>query len=531
MGIHLTRFQAMRYPQSHMFSWLTSLSVLFCCLAAPSAAQTLGWIVDRLEWIKPAERPAALEGQRVAICYLSYWDPSTPVRDALQSFVRKNGERSVKIIVVWHQVGPKMLDSLMESASPLITYARDPYDEVLLSLRRSYVVPHTLLLDRSGEVVWQGRVDSTISDILQRFAEDGVVPSDPSTPLAAYRGGTVEYTVLERTDRGDITGIGVSDQGARLWVRSKTGETAMKAIAQFLAPFADVYATDLAANAKLYDLDLIIPRGADRSRLRDSLMGVFDSVFGTISVISTNTFARSELLVIDSNDLSRFRSDRGQTLEEIALHYQRRFQTRVVLDTTCDVDQRYNVPAAFSTRERADSVLRSMGLVVLQHERSVGPMTNIVIRDASIPESSVLYHLERSHVIPTIGATIQAGENTAWYGGEVGINYGRLSSGHGFYGFYAWRSCIEVLTNSTDVVAGFNVGVDMSSIFVLRIRTGIYSDFETNTTLMFLPEIGLGYWGRYTLTLGANLPILGSNVLPSSFRLALTANLLPNGAH
>ncbi len=148
-----------------------------------------------------------------------------------------------------------------------------------------------------------------------------------------------------------------------------------------------------------------------------------------------------------------------------------------------------------------------------------------------VPDHDPMLYRRGSELIPTVGATLQVGEGATWYGGEIGINYGRLSSGHGFYGFAAWRSCVEVLTNSSDVVAGFNVGIDMSSLFVLRLRTGVYSDFEKNTTLMFLPEIGLGYWGRYTVTIGANLPILGSSVLPPSFRLALTANLLPKGAH
>lgn len=134
-------------------------------------------------------------------------------------------------------------------------------------------------------------------------------------------------------------------------------------------------------------------------------------------------------------------------------------------------------------------------------------------------------------VIPAAGATVQVGDGASWYGGEVGINYARLTSGHGFYGFAGWRSCLEVLTDGSNVVGGFNVGLDLSSIFILRLRTGIYSDFVTNTTLMFLPEIGLGYWGRYTFTLGANLPILGSNALPPSFRVALTVNFLPRGAH
>lgn len=97
----------------------------------------------------------------------------------------------------------------------------------------------------------------------------------------------------------------------------------------------------------------------------------------------------------------------------------------------------------------------------------------------------------------------------------------------------AWMERDELpseLLTSHRTIGGFSLGVETSTLFVLRLRGAMYTDFDRFLWLSCIPEIGLGYVGRASITLGALVPVLGASVVPASVRLSATFNLLPKGA-
>lgn len=523
----------MRYPQPSRVLRTVSLAIVFHILSLSGHGQTLSWIVDHLVWLEPPVAPiSALSGRPTAVCFLTpSWSPSGRILDSLKRYAERSGDTGARVVVVLHQVGPRLTDSLIAACRPLLRLARDSDLDVFLFNQRSKAVPFIMLVDPSGKMVWEGGItDTTVSHVLDRFVTSGETPSDPSRPLTSNGTGAIEIVVQRSSPSSELYTTGVTRDGTRLWVRGMTATSTAQAVALFLDPLADVFAYEWSTTTPRYDVDVTIRNVADRHRLKDSILAVVDSALGTITVVDTFNYARKELLVGDRDKLATYRSDLGLTVEEIARRYHDRFQSRTIINPSLISTDRFEVPVPFTDQRVVDTALNSMGLG-WSNNYLAGPVVNIVIRDSVIPESDVIYQLNRSHVMPTIGATLQVGDTATWYGGEIGVTYGKLSNGHGFYGIHAWRSCVEILTDGTDVIGGVNIGIDLSSIFVMRLRTGVYSDFSKNTTVMFLPEFGFSTWGRYALTIGANLPILGRNVLPPSFRLALTANILPKGAH
>jgi len=498
-------------------------------IIVPAYGQSNSTIAQLLQWIKPSQAPhARLVGKPVAFCLMSDNRNSQQVLRALREFRQTPASQGIEIVAVWVAVGPRMLDSLTLQASFLDLIAVDLHRDVYQYSTRSKMLPYLLLADTTHNIVWEGTADSTIDSDLRTFSLLGHVPPDPSRPLSteAVSGLSLRIQPASFIPPRPLNGT-TSDHGRR-WVRGATAPNAVGAIVSYMYPEADVHAVDAHSNTLRYDVDLTSTSEEICYQKRDSIVHLLDSALGTITDISSHRMVQQTLVVVDSLELSRARSDSGITIREFADRYRDRFYQSIVWHPSTLFDGRYDLPRSFDRQDSVSARLRSVGLRLMMYP---GTSSSIVVRSTHTPESEVIYLLNRTHVIPSFSATAYAVSDKVWYGGEAGVNVGILASGHGFYGFYAWRGCIEVLSDGSSVIGGINAGVDLSSIFVMRLRGGIYSDFRSSTSLMVIPEFGFSFWGHYAFTVGGMIPLLGAQVLPPSIRCSLTWNLLPKGAH
>ncbi len=498
-------------------------------IIVPAYGQSNSTIAQLLQWIKPSQAPfARLASRPVAFCVMSDDGNSQQVLRALQEFRKTPASQGIEVVAVWYAVGPRMLDSLTARAAFLDLIAYDHRRDVYGYSTRSKTLPYLLLADTSHAVVWEGTADATIDGVLQAFALFGQLPPDPSRPLSteAVSGFSLRIQPASAIPPRPLNGT-TSDHNRR-WVRGANAPDAVGAIVSYMYPDADVHVHSALSGTGRFDIDLTSTSEELCFRKRDSIVRLLDSALGTITDVSIHSYIRHALILMNPLELDRYRSDSGITIREFSEHYRDRFFETMVVDPSVPFDVRYDVPRTFDWRDTVVAKLKSMGL---EFHMQAGKATSIVVRNATTPESEVIYLLKRTHVIPTFSATAYAASDKAWYGGEAGVNVGLLSNGHGFHGFYAWRGCVEVLSDGSSVIGGINAGVDLSSIFVMRLRGGIYSDFHTATTLMVMPELGFSFWGRYALTVGGMIPLLGAHVLPPSIRCSLTWNVLPNGAH
>ncbi|MBK7031724.1 MAG: hypothetical protein IPH49_00250 [Ignavibacteria bacterium] len=206
--------------------------------------------------------------------------------------------------------------------------------------------------------------------------------------------------------------------------------------------------------------------------------------------------------------------------------WSRRYNERVEVFYTWMDTATIDIPIRWDRSDSTNQDLARAGLSVVNRWRTTQQW---VIRPRGVPESEVVYLLGRTYAMPTISALVHHVDGRTWYGMEAGIISGSLNSGHGFYGIMGYRVCAEY-QHADRGIGGFSIGLDMSSFFVLRMRCGMYTDFEDLLWVSVIPEIGLGYVGRVALTVGGTIPIIGMPAVPASVRVSATYNFLPAGA-
>lgn len=88
------------------------------------------------------------------------------------------------------------------------------------------------------------------------------------------------------------------------------------------------------------------------------------------------------------------------------------------------------------------------------------------------------------------------------------------------------RLTIEAGYGNPGWLAGIRAGYELSAlIFTLRASAGAYTNFNGGYMVSFIPEAGFGWLGMMTFGLGAVVPVVHNDMLPTSVHLALTYNI------
>ena len=492
--------------------------------------ESLAWLVDQVEWVVPSAGPKdALRSRRLVVIHMREYGNSREVANAVMVWQAKSPSPNVEVLCVWSSISGMELTRQITTLPGSWSHVRD-YQHIpglLWSLPTGPAI--VAAYNESGVNVWHVEADSTIGYVIDRWVEQGIVPPDPSLPINTVdvRRCSMELRASSPGSGGAVAGG--ADKGKRCWVRRANGSSVLRAVIEFLQPEAEV--TNVAhaeSTDTLYDLDIVVPATMDRARICDSLVNVLSSRFGLIAVHEEVSYVRPILNVTDSALLSSHTNPGTSclTIGEVVRMWSRRYNERVAVFYTWMDTATIDIPIRWDRSDSTNQDLARAGLSVVNRWRTTQQW---VIRPRGVPESEVVYLLGRTYAMPTISALVHHVDGRTWYGMEAGIISGSLNSGHGFYGIMGYRVCAEY-QHADRGIGGFSFGLDMSSFFVLRMRCGMYTDFEDLLWVSVIPEIGLGYVGRVALTVGGTIPIIGMPAVPASVRVSATYNFLPAGA-
>ena len=517
---------------------LRGLSIV-CCMVTIARAdgadrttcpESLAWLVNQVEWLVPSIGPSdALRSQRVVVLHLREHGNSAEVASAVMLWQARNPSPNVQILCVWRSISSVELTRRIATLPRSWSHARDFRDTPGLLWSVTDGPVYVAAYGESGNHVWHVEADSTIGSVLDRWLRQGSVPTDSSLPLRTTDEGRFALELRPTSSSRGSAISGVADRGRRCWVRRGSGDMILRAVIEFLQPDAEVTNVAIAGSTgMLYDLDLVVPATVDRAGICDSLVKDLSSRFGLIAVHEKVSYVRPILNVIDSALLSS-QAEAGTsclTIGEVLRMWYRRYNERVTVSCAGIDTAGINIPIRW---ERSDSTNRDLARAGLSVVSTWRTTQRWVIRPVGVPESEIVYLLGRTYAMPTIGALVHHADGRTWYGMEAGIISGRLNSGHGFFGLMGYRVCAEY-QHADRGIGGFSLGVDTSTFLVLRLRHAMYTDFTDRLWLSLIPEIGLGYVGRFGLTVGGTIPIVGNPAVPASVRASVTYNHLPAGA-
>lgn len=517
---------------------LCGLSVLFSLVTLVRAdgpdrstcPESLAWLVGQVKWVVPSAGPKdALRSRRVVVIHMNEFGNSREVADAVMAWQERSPQPNVEVLCVWSSISDMELIRQIATLPESWRHARD-YQHIpglLWSLPTGPVI--VAAFNESGAHEWHVEADSMIGYLLDRWVGQGVVPPHPSLPINTVNVSQFSMELRALPPASGSAVAGAADKGRRCWVRRANGSTVLRAVLEFLQAGAEVTNVALSGTADtIYDLDLVVPATIDRARICDSLVNVLSSRFGLIAVHEEVSYVRPILNVTDSALLSSHvkAGTSCLTIGEIVRMWSRRYNERIAVNSTWTDTTSINIPIRWDRSDSTNQDLARAGLSVVKRWRTTQQW---VIRPRGVPESEVVYLLGRTYAMPTISALVHHADGRTWYGMEAGIVSGVLNSGHGFYGITGYRLCAEY-QHADRGIGGFSLGVDLSSLFVLRLRGAMYTDFTDLLWVSVIPEIGLGYVGRVALTLGGTIPIIGMPAVPASVRASATYNFLPAGA-
>ena len=259
------------------------------------------------------------------------------------------------------------------------------------------------------------------------------------------------------------------------------------------------------------------------------MLPILDRELGTVTTIEPISFVQGTLIIRDTVLFARYRSTdpRHPTLQSLAYMWQ---TLRGVTTRVDNAEWATERTAALIRWNHLDSALADMQRAGLGIESRWTETEKIVIRPATMSETEAIYLIGRTYAMPTVAASSYIGVSGLTYGLEAGIVAGRLTNGEGWYGTAGYRVTLEVAAQDGEWCTGLSWGVEASSLVVLRVRAGLYTNLTSRMAFVVIPEIGLGYVGRLGVTIGGMLPVIGASPISSSVRCSLTYTLLPKGA-
>jgi hypothetical protein len=522
---------------SMLRSWVVCTALILGAVASTSGQTdvsahmgSIEWAIRQVRWQFPTSfNVERVRSRRVLMLHLTESAASLRLVAAVGEWQQRTPVHDLEVICVWSSISKTELIRQAATLPESWMHADDRALALALQSMRSRGIPYATFYDRSGTLVWQGNADSALIQQLIAWMDRDELPSDPGTLLRPQTGDGLHVEIRPSRDKLGSSHVGFDIDGGRCWARRASGGMLLQVLIQCLTPLAEISAPFLGEFVDtLYDMDIVIPKDVDAVAARDSLLRSLSTRFGQIVTIQTVSYVRPVMVIADTAKFRAHRTPdpRCPSLFALARCWSRQTHSGTALSDPTIASVRIDLPIRWFDLDTAASELLNAGIAIKHTWRST---EQVLIRPSSVPESAVVYLLDRIHAIPTVGLAVHHGSDQMWYGVEAGIVSGRLTSGHGFYGITGIRLCAELLT-SHRTIGGFSLGVETSTLFVLRLRGAMYTDFDRFLWLSCIPEIGLGYVGRASITLGVLVPVLGASVVPASVRLSATFNLLPKGA-
>lgn len=510
------------------FVVMTSYSVVRAQDDVADAAmpESVAWLCQQVEWLWPSKvAPNHLSGRPVAV-FVMYDDAAS---DTLIGRLKEQCTQmaNVAVVCLWNSIARAERTRRMASLPSGWSHASVHHALLRAMIRSTISSPYVMLFGADGMLLWSGYPEANICDQVHAFVSRGLIPvATPGTPIAEGC-ESASYTLKRSNPQGRASENGRTADDHFMWVRNGSETQAIKTFVEACTPRAAVHAIfrDVAG----IDLDVCVPEGSDARAFRDSVLPILDRELGTVTTIEPISFVQGTLIIRDTVLFARYRSTdpRHPTLQSLAYMWQtlRGVTTRV--DNAQWATQR---TAALIRWNHLDSALADMQRAGLGIESRWTETEKIVIRPATMSETEAIYLIGRTYAMPTVAASSYIGVSGLTYGLEAGIVAGRLTNGEGWYGTAGYRVTLEVAAQDGEWCTGLSWGVEASSLVVLRVRAGLYTNLTSRMAFVVIPEIGLGYVGRVGVTIGGLLPVIGASPIPSSVRCSLTYTLLPKGA-
>lgn len=483
-----------------------------------SPAQGLG---DSLPWIRKG--PLQSGNQRTVYVVLNNSRDSWRIVDTIVDVHRSTSQTRI-VLVLRGVVRDWWRDSLLQRVPTTLDVASD--GELLIERRRirSLAVPMLIYTDDSGTSAVETMFTDSSGREIRAFDATGIPPFDISRPLVQSPTSRIICRARPNNQTNDVYQAGVT--GQRFWIRSATRSECYVILAWYTeARFSIHTSVSQTYSHDRFDLDVYLPSGCGSYAEITSLYQQLDSVFGMITILSKKPYSMRVLHITDPQRLQRRIDPNGVTLPEFVRDLNWVTKNSIMIDTLIDdCDTRYQLRANEFHSTTMDSVLSTFGLAAPQ---LMYLRYNIASRSKDLPEEA-LHEIprDRTRVVPVIAMSLVDAAGRNWGGCEIGAFVGPVIQHHGIYNLIGYRVGIEGFTNGEKVIGGLTAGAEYNHVFVLRARIGIYTDFQQQTSLSFLPDVGIGVGNHLAVTAGVIFPISGSRILANTFRLGMTWSIL-----